>query len=98
VQFTELQRTYSAMPHFFIAGDKTASADVKIPAAWLIDQCGWRGRRLDTVGVHSQQALVLIHYGGGNADALLGLASDIRRDVEQRFAISLEMEPGVYGE
>lgn len=95
-QFTELQKNYPAIPHFFLDGGKPVSTEVKIPAAWLIDQCGWKGRRLDTVGVHSQQALVLIHYGGGDAAALLALAENIRGDVKQRFGIALEMEPGVY--
>ncbi|MFT3930726.1 MAG: UDP-N-acetylmuramate dehydrogenase [Spongiibacteraceae bacterium] len=89
-QFAELQKKYPAIPHF------SSSNGVKIPAAWLIDQCGWKGRRLDSVGVHSQQALVLIHYGGGDAAALLALAEQIRRDVHQQFAIELEMEPSIY--
>lgn len=89
-QFAELQKKYPAIPHF------SSSSGVKIPAAWLIDQCGWKGRRLDSVGVHSQQALVLIHYGDGDAVALLALAEQIRRDVEQRFSIALEMEPSIY--
>jgi len=90
-QFAQLQQRYPDLPHF------SAEGGVKIPAAWLIDRCGWKGRRLDTVGVHAQQALVLIHYGGGNAAALLALAAQIQRDVEQRFGIALEMEPAVYG-
>lgn len=96
-QFSALQKNNPAMPHFFVGDDATAATGVKIPAAWLIDQCGWKGRRLDTVGVHSQQALVLIHYGGGDAEALLHLAEQIRSDVMQRFGIALEMEPAVYG-
>ena len=96
-RFADLEKIYPAMPHFFTGGEKANTGDVKIPAAWLIDQCGWKGRRLETVGVHSQQALVLIHYGGGDATALLALAGQIRRDVLQRFEIILEMEPGVYG-
>ena len=89
-QFAELQKNYPDMPNYF------ARDGVKIPAAWLIDRCGWKGRRLGAVGVHSQQALVLIHYGGGDAAALLALAAQIQRDVAQRFAIALEMEPGIY--
>lgn len=95
-QFAELQKKYSAIPHFFVGNERAVQSEVKIPAAWLIDQCGWKDRRLDTVGVHGQQALVLIHYGGGDAAALLALAEQIRRDVAQRFAITLEMEPSVY--
>ncbi len=96
-RFRQLQKKYPAMPHFFTGGETALSREVKIPAAWLIDQCGWKGRRIGSVGVHSQQALVLIHYGGGDASALLMLADQIRRDVEQCFAITLEMEPAIYG-
>ena len=90
-QFGELQKSHPDMPHF------QTSSGVKIPAAWLIDRCGWKGRRLGHVGVHAQQALVLIHYGGGDAAALLALAAQIQRDVMQRFEIALEMEPNIYG-
>lgn len=96
-QFSALQKAFPDIPHFFLQGDAEAAQNgVKIPAAWLIDRCAWKGRRLGTVGVHSQQALVLIHYGGGDAAALLALAAQIQRDVEQRFNITLEMEPGIY--
>lgn len=89
-QFAALQQTHSDIPHF------AARDSVKIPAAWLIDRCGWKGRRLGSVGVHSQQALVLIHYGGGDAAALLALAEQIQQEVARTFGINLEMEPGVY--
>jgi UDP-N-acetylmuramate dehydrogenase len=103
-QFAALQKNYPDMPHFPLRnkdaardGGGPALAAVKIPAAWLIDRCGWKGRRCGSVGVHSQQALVLIHYGGGNAETLLALALQIRRDVSKRFGVELELEPGVYG-
>ncbi len=96
-QFVELQKRDPAIPHFAAGGEGGARGEVKIPAAWLIDQCGWKGRRFDSVGVHDRQALVLIHYGGGDAAALLVLAEQIQRDVAQRFGIALEMEPTVFG-
>ena len=97
VQFAVLQTSYPEIPHFILHdGVETMVGSVKIPAAWLIDRCGWKGRRVDTVGVHAQQALVLIHYGGGDAAALLALAAQIQQEVVQRFGIALEMEPGVY--
>lgn len=96
-QFFDLQKSHADVPHFFLDDKEAAQSNVKIPAAWLIDRCGWKGRRLGSVGVHSQQALVLIHYGHGDAAALLALAEQIQQDVAQRFGIALEMEPGVYG-
>lgn len=64
----------------------------KIPAAWLIDQCGWKGKKLGAVGVHDRQPLVLIHYGGGTGEELLRLAAQIRESVSRRFGIYLEEE------
>ena len=69
----------------------------KLAAGWLIDQCGWKGYRESHVGVHSRQALVLIHHGNGTGAELLELAERIREDVQGRFGVSLEMEPRVVG-
>lgn len=65
----------------------------KLAAGWLIDQAGWKGKRLGPVGVHSRQALVLVHHGGGSADHIHALANTISADVYQRFGVSLEQEP-----
>jgi UDP-N-acetylmuramate dehydrogenase len=70
----------------------------KVAAAWLIDQCGWKGYRDDRVGVHNHQALVLVNHSGGSGQDILNLASRIREDVRLRFGIELEMEPGVVGD
>ncbi len=95
-QFEDLQYEYPTIPHF------PAADGVKIPAAWLVEQSGWKGRRVGAVGVHEQQALVLIHYRDAQATRhvageLLDLAAAIQSDVCQRFLIVLELEPTVYG-
>lgn len=69
----------------------------KVPAAWLIERCGFKGLRKGDVGVHDKQALVLVNYGG-NGSAVLALAEEIRSKVMQKFAIKLEIEPRVYGD
>ena len=69
----------------------------KIPAAWLIEQCGLKGAERGEVGVHDRQALVLINRGQASGAELLALAGEVRQSVEQRFAISLEIEPRIYG-
>lgn len=69
---------------------------VKLAAAWLIEQCGWKGVARDGVAVHDRQALVLIHRGGG-AGALLGLAGAIRASVRARFGVELIPEPRILG-
>ena len=73
-----------------------ADGTYKIPAAWLIDQCGFRGQRRGEVGVHEHQALVLVNYGGTGAQ-LLALATEIQDAVSAKFGIALEIEPRLYG-
>ena len=70
---------------------------VKLAAAWLIDQSGWKGFRNTRVGVHNRQALVLINHSGGTGADILELAKAVRESVLQRFGVLLEMEPGVVG-
>lgn len=67
----------------------------KLAAAWLIDQCGWKGKALDAAAVHDKQALVLINRGGATGAEILALAERIRNDVALRFGVSLESEPVV---
>lgn len=66
---------------------------VKLAAGWLIEQAGWKGRRLGPVGMHSEQALVLVNHGHASSEDVMALASAVRRDVWERFGVSLEQEP-----
>lgn len=72
-----------------------AEDGVKLAAGWLIDQCGWKGYRNRTVGVHHRQALVLVNHSSGNGADILALAGRIRDDVLERYGVALEMEPNV---
>jgi UDP-N-acetylmuramate dehydrogenase len=72
-----------------------ADSSFKLAAAWLIDQCGWKGKSLGAAGVHDKQALVLINRGGATGAEILALAERIRSDVALRFGVSLESEPVV---
>jgi UDP-N-acetylmuramate dehydrogenase len=78
-----------------IPGYELPSNEVKVPAAWLIQNCGWRGKRLGAIGVHKNQALVLVNYGGGKGADLKKLAQDIQQSVADKFGIELEMEVNV---
>lgn len=73
-----------------------AGGQVKLAAAWLVDRAGWRGYRQGGVGVHPQQAIVLVNYDGDRGDAILALAAQIQADVRRRYGVSLEIEPRVY--
>lgn len=68
---------------------------VKIPAAWLIEQCGWKGKTLGNIGVHQHQPLVIVNYGGGEGEKIWQLAMDIRDSVRAKFNITLLPEVNV---
>lgn len=70
-----------------------ADGQVKLAAGWLIDQAGWKGRRIGPVGMHVQQALVLVNHGGATGDDVRRLAEAVREDVWGRFGVALEQEP-----
>jgi UDP-N-acetylmuramate dehydrogenase len=73
-----------------------ADGSVKLAAAWLVEQAGWKGQRRGDAGVHAQQALVLVNHGRASAAQILALAADIAGSVRARFGVALEIEPAVY--
>lgn len=78
---------YPDMPHYATPDGKT-----KLSAAWLIDQCGWKGRTLGRAGVHDRQPLVLVNKGGATGGDILALSNIVRGDVRARFGIDLKPE------
>ena len=66
-------------------------------SAWLIDQCGWKGRREGDAGIADQHALVLVNHGNASGAELLGLARNVAASVQSRFGVSLEPEPRIVG-
>lgn len=85
--FLRLKQHHPELPSF-----PFTSQQLKIPAAWLIEQCQWKGKRLGDAGVHDRQALVLVNHGNASGAEILTLAEKIRADVQAKFAITLETE------
>lgn len=91
VTHEQAQTLKKEFPH--LVSYPQADGSQKLAAGWLIDQCGWKGRRLGPVGMHANQALVLVNPDGGDCDDVLALANVVRQDVLARFGVSLQIEP-----
>lgn len=85
----ELQDEYEKMPYFEEEGM------IKIPAGWLIEQCGWKGKRIGNVGVHEKQALVLVNYGEATGSEIMDLADEIIRSVKEKFDLNIVPEVNI---
>jgi len=83
-QFQSLKQTYPLLPYY-----EAENQRYKIPAAYLIEYCGWKGRRVGDAGVYDQQPLVLVNYGRATGKEIIKLAEDIQKSVFQRFNIKL---------
>lgn len=88
-KYLQLQEQYPQIPHYEVADG------VKIPAAWLIEQCGWKGRALGRAAVHEHQALVLVNKGGATGADILHLCHTIQADVRRQFDIEISPEVNV---
>ena len=86
-QFESLQREYPDMPHYDVDAGR-----VKIPAAWMIDRCGWKGKALGPAAVHGRQALVLVNSGGATGADIVALSDAVRASVREKFGIDIHPE------
>lgn len=91
-QYEALKASYPDLKSFPAEGDR-----VKIPAAWLIEQDGWKGKRIGNTGSHARQALVLVNYGGATGEEVANLADRIAGSVMMRFGVALEREVNILG-
>ncbi|MCK5917966.1 MAG: UDP-N-acetylmuramate dehydrogenase [Cocleimonas sp.] len=81
--------------HPNLPGYPQTDDSIKISAAWLIDKCGWKGKRQGNAGVYKKHALVLVNHGGATGKEIWGIANDIINTVNDKFGIELEAEPRI---
>ncbi|VBB48148.1 UDP-N-acetylenolpyruvoylglucosamine reductase [uncultured Paludibacter sp.] len=86
-KFNKLLRIYPSMPHYTIS-----DREEKIPAGWLIEQCGLKGKQFGNVGVHKNQSLVLINLGNATGKEVADLAKIIQNTVKEKFGIEITPE------
>ncbi|PIE36767.1 MAG: UDP-N-acetylenolpyruvoylglucosamine reductase [Gammaproteobacteria bacterium] len=94
VDNAHLQQLKTAWPH--IVAHPVSPTQSKLAAGWLVEQAGFKGCTYQGVGVHEQQALVLVNRGTGTGQQLLALAAEIQAAVQQQFSVQLEIEPRIY--
>ena len=85
-----LKKKYPDVKHFFID-----EHNVKIPAAWLIEKCGWKGKRIGDAGTHKMQPLVIVNYGNASGKEIYEISAMIKNDVNASFDITLENEVNI---
>jgi len=86
-KFESLLQQYPSMPHYYVS-----ATHEKVPAGWLIDQCGWKGKVVGNAGVHDKQALVLVNKGGATGAEIVHLAQLIQQSVYEKFGINITPE------
>lgn len=89
-QFKILQKQFPNIVFYELPNDK-----IKVPAGWLIEQCGWKGKRVGNTGTYKNQALVLVNHGNATGEEIYQLSSDILASVLDKFGITLDREVNV---
>ncbi len=87
-EFARLSEQFPGIPHY-----PTKTDDVKIPAAWIIEKLGWKGKKINGIGMHVEHALVLVNHEGKSAQEIKSYAENIVKDAKNTFGILLDQEP-----
>ncbi|NVJ46116.1 MAG: UDP-N-acetylenolpyruvoylglucosamine reductase, partial [Cytophagia bacterium] len=90
LDYEGLRAEFPSIPGYQLPENK-----VKVPAAWLIEQTGWKGKTFGNIGVHKNQPLVLVNYGGGEGAKIRDLAFEIKASVAATFGIELNPEVNI---
>jgi len=91
-EFSKLKLKYPTIPNYPV---KSNPELVKLAAGWLVDQCGFKGKRIGEAGVHENQALVLVNFGNASGSEIFSLAEKIQKSVKEKFGVNLEIEVNV---
>jgi UDP-N-acetylmuramate dehydrogenase len=96
-QFLKLQKENPTIPSYLVASSaaEKSETEIKVPAGWLVEQSGFKGKRIGDAGVHKKQALVLVNYKNASGEEIYQLAKKIQKTVLDKFGISLEIEVNV---
>jgi len=89
-KYEQLKDRYPGIPGYKLSGE-----DIKVPAGWLIEQAGWKGKVVGNVGTYDQQALVIVNHGEASGEEILQLATDIKASVKDKFAVELVPEVNI---
>ncbi|MFT5846013.1 MAG: UDP-N-acetylmuramate dehydrogenase [Psychroserpens sp.] len=88
--FLKLQNNFPDAPHYIVS-----ETEIKVPAGWLIEQAGFKGKRFGNYGVHKKQALVVVNYGGASGKDIFELSKLIQKTVARIFGIPIEAEVNI---
>ncbi|HBI00274.1 MAG TPA: UDP-N-acetylmuramate dehydrogenase [Flavobacterium sp.] len=88
--FEKIQQNFPDMPHYVVS-----ETEVKVPAGWLIEQAGFKGKRFGDAGIHKNQALVLVNYGNATGQEILAVSKNIQKTIFDTYGISIEAEVNV---
>ncbi|MGF1557012.1 UDP-N-acetylmuramate dehydrogenase [Paucihalobacter sp.] len=89
--YLKLLENFPEIPHYAVS-----ESEVKVPAGWLIEHAGFKGKTFKNYGVHNKQALVLVNYGDASGNDILNLANLIQHTINRLFGIQIEMEVNVF--
>lgn len=89
-QYEKVRAIFPEMPHYVIS-----ETEVKVPAGWLIEKAGFKGKRFGDAGIHKNQALVLVNYGNATGQEILAVSKEIQATILREFGIAIEAEVNV---
>ena len=88
--FEKIQKQFPDIPHYVVS-----DTEVKVPAGWLIEQAGFKGKRFGDAGIHKNQALVLVNYGQATGQEILAVAHNIQETILKTYGIQIEAEVNI---